>query len=105
MTPNPVTIACRREFVREDARRVRAGLIPMGMDDKWHVFIEDGTMHFHRSWTGRCIYAADVSGDDVCTVIESVRVERETWQRLGEQDARDTLQVIVELLLRPRQNG
>lgn len=105
MTPNPVTIAYRREFVGEDARRVRTGLIPRGMDDKWHVFIEEGTMSFHRSWTGRCIYVADVSGDDARAVIENVRVELEICQKFGEQDARNTLELVVGLLLQPSQRS
>jgi|GEM_PF-420290 len=37
--------------------RIRAGLIPEEMEDKWFIFFEDPWLYFHRSWTGSCIYA------------------------------------------------
>lgn len=37
---------------------IKNGLIPFSMDDKWFIYFEENTLHFHRSWTGACIYEA-----------------------------------------------
>lgn len=33
------------------------------MEDKWFVHLTDGTLYFHRSWTGRCIYWLELGFD------------------------------------------
>jgi hypothetical protein len=35
---------------------VSMGTIPESMEDKWFCYLEDGRLHFHRSWTGYEIY-------------------------------------------------
>ena len=35
---------------------VARGFIPTVQEQKWFVFLEDGVLHFHRSWTGIAIY-------------------------------------------------
>ena len=42
------------------ADRMLAGHIPEGMDDRWFIFMEDGWLLFHRSWTGSCIFGLKV---------------------------------------------
>ena len=37
--------------------RLRQGLIPQEMEDKWFIYLEDGQLCLHRSWTGTWIYA------------------------------------------------
>src|SRR4051812_21657435 len=44
-------------YAELEADRIRSGLIPKAMEDKWFIFFEDGWLYFHRSWTGHCIYA------------------------------------------------
>lgn len=34
------------------------GVIPERMEDKWFIFWERNTLHFHRSWTGFCCFRA-----------------------------------------------
>ena len=36
--------------------RLKRGLVPEEMEDKWFIFFEEGWLYFHRSWTGACIY-------------------------------------------------
>ena len=36
--------------------RIKAGLIPLNMEDKWFVFFETPWLYLHRSWTGFCVY-------------------------------------------------
>jgi hypothetical protein len=44
----PVDLAC----TPEEFERLRYGLVPQDMDDRWLVYAESRTVHFHRSWTG-----------------------------------------------------
>jgi len=46
----------KRTFTTEEFNRLAKGLIPEAMEDKWFIFMEDGTLFFHRSWTGICVY-------------------------------------------------
>ena len=45
-----------RAFSASEMARIRLGLIPEQMEDKWFVFWEDDLLFFHRSWTGFCTY-------------------------------------------------
>lgn len=45
-----------RTFADKDYNRLAQGLIPSAMEDKWFIFMENGILFFHRSWTGVCIY-------------------------------------------------
>ena len=45
----------------EELEKLKCGRIPMTMEDRWFLFYEDGRFHCIRSWTGACIYIADVT--------------------------------------------
>jgi ADP-ribose pyrophosphatase YjhB (NUDIX family) len=36
--------------------RIRKGLLPRAMEEKWFAWFEKSCLHLHRSWTGYCIY-------------------------------------------------
>nr|MBQ4457217.1 macro domain-containing protein [Clostridia bacterium] len=40
---------------------LRHGHLPKEMEDKWFWYMEDDVLYAHRSWTGHCIYIADLS--------------------------------------------
>ncbi len=40
----------------EELERLKDGLIPEAMEDKWFVFYESPFLYFHRSWTGDPAY-------------------------------------------------
>jgi O-acetyl-ADP-ribose deacetylase (regulator of RNase III) len=49
-----------RELTAAEAEHFRDGHISADMDDKWHYFVEDDTLHMYRSWTGHEIYEASL---------------------------------------------
>ena len=58
-TPLPAlhsTIALDRRLSDADMRRLRFGIIPQQMEDKWFAFLEGNELFLHRSWTGYCVY-------------------------------------------------
>jgi ADP-ribosylglycohydrolase/8-oxo-dGTP pyrophosphatase MutT (NUDIX family) len=45
-----------RSFSEAEMARLRCGLLPAEMEDKWFACFEDGVLNLHRSWTGNFIY-------------------------------------------------
>ena len=46
------------QYGRHDYNKIRAGLVPNNMDDRWFIFFEDGWLYVYRSWSGFCVYGA-----------------------------------------------
>jgi hypothetical protein len=51
-----VPIPYRAAFDAEQFVRLKAGLIPQTMEDKWFIHYEEPELFFHRSWTGQPVY-------------------------------------------------
>ena len=51
-----VPIPYRAEFDESQYERIRQGLIPRAMEDKWFVYCEASVLYLHRSWTGLPVY-------------------------------------------------
>jgi hypothetical protein len=43
-------------YTFDEFERIKRGLIPREMEDKWFIFYEEPWLYFHRSWTGACVY-------------------------------------------------
>lgn len=41
---------------QEEFDRIKLGLLPFSMEDKWFILYEDPYLYLHRSWTGRLAY-------------------------------------------------
>jgi hypothetical protein len=44
------------EFSLAQFERLRCGLVPQAMEDKWFIYFEAPDLCFHRSWTGQAVY-------------------------------------------------
>lgn len=56
-------IRCHRTFTPAEVAALTAGLWPQDMDDRWVIWLDQGVLRVWRSWTGECIYEADVALD------------------------------------------
>jgi len=66
------TIVLDLRFTSEELEQIKRGVIPEEMEDKWFVYWEDDKLHFHRSWTGFCVYVATFTcDDDGATAVEA----------------------------------
>jgi hypothetical protein len=66
------TISVERVFSQEEMHRIRRGLVPEQMEDKWFIYWEDDALFFHRSWTGVCVYVVRfVSHDGVYKMVQA----------------------------------
>ncbi|MEO1134004.1 MAG: hypothetical protein AAFX40_15035 [Cyanobacteria bacterium J06639_1] len=80
-------------FTSADAARLKLGLIPQAMEDKWFVYFEDGWLYLHRSWTGALIYWLRV--EDCPAGIRVV----ESWVSRGSKHYRETDTAYDSLML------
>ncbi len=91
-------------FTQDEAARLRHGLVPADMDDKWFIYCEDGWLRFHRSWTGMQIFALRLAPDaDGAEVVESW-VNRDPAQYKATDTATDCKQLrfLIDALLLQR---
>jgi hypothetical protein len=103
-TPLPTKRArlqLERSFSPEEQRRLALGLVPEEMEDKWFIFLEDGWLYFHRSWTGKCLYTVRLRADGEGGAIEEAWVNREPEEYKATDDAYDArlLGYIIDRLL------
>ena len=61
----------QREFTAEQVALMLRGLMPLGLDEGWFAWMDDGWLHIHRSWTGYEIYR-------LC--LEPPKTPAEPWQ-------------------------
>jgi hypothetical protein len=86
-----------RHYSATEFERIKEGLVPGSMDDKWFVFYEEPWLYFHRSWTGYCVYQVrfESAGEDAR--VAEVLVSREPEQYRETDDSRDA-QLLTVLL-------
>ena len=73
--PHPIKANFR--FTESQYAKIRFGLLPLQMEDKWFVYFDDGRIHLHRSWTGAKIYEAAIQKGEDCYTITEIIVERD----------------------------
>jgi hypothetical protein len=52
-----VDLVFNESYTPDEFERIKRGLIPRQMEDKWFIFFEESWLYFYRSWKGQCIYA------------------------------------------------
>jgi hypothetical protein len=90
-----------KEFTDEEYVKIANGLIPREMEDKWFIYLEDNTLHMHRSWTGHCIYQIAFEKENDKYIIKEVKVNRnkEQYKQDNEYDIKLLDFLISDLLL------
>ena len=53
-----VALTLNHTFTESEMAAIRNGVVPQQMEDKWFVYFADDALHFHRSWSGFCVYIA-----------------------------------------------
>ena len=91
-----------RDFTVEEYGKIAKGVIPLEMEDKWFIHLEDDTLNLYRSWTGHCIYKVRLEKTDDGYCISEVKSNRDPNQYRetdGEYDAKMLDFLISNLLL------
>jgi hypothetical protein len=89
-----VPIPYHAAFDAEQFVRLKVGLIPRTMEDKWFIYYEEPELFFHRSWTGQPVYRLRLTtlDDGGATVSEAL------WSKELAATSRDGPDYQVQLL-------
>lgn len=100
-----VTIPLDLRFSQGEMHKIKRGLIPKQMEDKWFIYWEDDTLFFHRSWTGYCVYVVRFTAEDGGYRMTEADVNRDPEQYSETSDERDTqlISYLIDLLLLGRE--
>ncbi len=82
-------IGFQKFFNDEEFVRLKRGLIPHQMEDKWFIFFENNNLYFHRSWTGHCIFIASLIKTSDGAKIDQFIANRDNDQYRIESDEKD----------------
>jgi hypothetical protein len=95
------TIPLDRVFSPEEIERIRMGLVPEQMEDKWFVYWKDDKLFFHRSWTGFCIYVVHFAITDGSWRMVEADVNRdpEQYKELNNERDAEMIPYLVHVLL------
>ena len=67
------SIATDIRFSDRQFARIRYGLYPEQMEDKWFVYYDDNRLHCYRSWTGMKVYEAEIKrSGNACSITEII---------------------------------
>jgi hypothetical protein len=58
---DPIPYAGR--FTKEEFERIKAGLVPAAMEDKWFIYFDESCLFLHKSWTGQGVYRVEFEAD------------------------------------------
>ena len=82
-------LAFERLINQDEFDQISLGLISHDMDDKWFIFMEDMQLHFHRSWTGHCIYQVRFEQKEKGYAVSEAWVNRSKEQYRNNDDDYD----------------
>jgi 8-oxo-dGTP pyrophosphatase MutT (NUDIX family) len=102
MPERKARLTVERVYTPVEMARIRCGLVPREMEDKWFAFVEGDTLHLHRSWTGYQIYAVTFAPRDGGSCIARAEANRDPSQYKqtdDEADVRSLLALIDRLML------
>lgn len=86
---NPKKIDFSIHFTDKQFEKLRHGLIPQQMEDKWFIFYENDWLYFHRSWTGFGLYKAQLIKEQNGYSIKEFWAERNQEKYKNEDDNTD----------------
>lgn len=94
---NPKQLEIYLEFTESQFNKIKNGLIPEEMEDKWFIYYEEGFLHFHRSWTGHGLFKAKITKEPTGYIIRDFWVERniEKYSNLDDDGDRTTLKLLI----------
>lgn len=96
------TLPLALDYAPAQFERIRLGLIPDAMEDKWFLYFEGDTLHMHRSWTGYENYRVRFErltdgGARACEVI--VNDQRGQYTALEDEDEAARVEFLINVLL------
>jgi hypothetical protein len=86
----PTIINTKLRLTETQYARVKHGLLPEEMEDKWFAYFTENKLCFHRSWTGAKIYETPIQIiDNDGYMITEIAVERDVDLYSNADDGED----------------
>jgi len=95
------TIPLDRLFSQAEMQKIRQGLRPEQMEDKWFIYLKDEALYFHRSWTGICMYILRFKTEEGSVRLIQAEVNRdpEQYQNVDDKYDADLIYYLIDVLL------
>ncbi len=76
-------------------QKIKSGLQPSHMDNKWIIYFEDPWLFFHRTLTGNCIFKIHIICKDFNCEIDSINVngDPEQYKISDDEKVEDFLEI------------
>ncbi len=72
---NPKKTIVDLKFSRDQFFKIKEGLVPQVMEDKWFIFLDADQINIHRSWTGYGIFRANFIESEGNFLIKEIYTE------------------------------
>lgn len=94
---NGVPVPYASAFTPEEFERIKGGLVPGEMEDKWFIYYEKPFLFFHRSWTGEPVYRVRLTDEKRGAAVEEALVSEHLANRGGYDANYDAL--LIDFLI------
>lgn len=74
-------------YATDEMRRIELGYIPAEQQDKWFVYFDEEWLHFHRSWTGTCIFQLHLTAGEACFQADTLVINQDPSEYKMDDDA------------------
>ena len=88
-----IPIPYRAVFSSEEFSRLKTGLVPQTMEDKWFVYYEEPHLFFHRSWTGKPVYRLTLN-----ITSKEAQIVESLWSKDSVHDAKTDVNYQAQLV-------
>jgi hypothetical protein len=83
--------------------RLKRGIEPQSMEDRWHIFFKDPWLYFARSWTGFCVYKIRMRMDKPHEIEEAwANRDRRQYRSEGAEKDLALLSMLIDEILLSR---
>lgn len=95
------TLLLDGSFTPDEFAQLGQGFIPQEMEDKWFIYFDGEWLHFHRSWTGACIFQLQILADNNLYRANQALVNRHPDQYRATNDQHDVqlISFLIDTLL------
>jgi hypothetical protein len=99
MPAQRVTLPWRRTFSAEDWKKIGEGRNGANIrsEGQWVIYVEDGMIHFHRRWSGFCVFQVVVKPEGDGMAAEAIIANRDMDEYRSDDPAYDV--ALVEYLI------
>ena len=105
LPPKRRTVRLDRTFSPQEMRRMKLGLVPEQMEDKWFVYWQGDALYFHRSWSEFCIYVVrfDANGDSHRMFEADLNREPDQYDQTDDDHDAAMISYLIDVLLLDRE--